>query len=97
GSSGNALLNDSNHPARSDASPRVIARNEHPISRANISSNALKVLYRLKEAGYQAFLVGGAVRDLLLGLHPKDFDVATNAHPDQVRRLFRNCRLIGRR
>lgn len=54
-------------------------------------------MYRLKEAGYQAFLVGGAVRDLLLGLHPKDFDVATNAHPDQVKQLFRNCRLIGRR
>jgi poly(A) polymerase len=79
------------------SSPRVYARDQHPISRANISSNALKVLYRLKEAGYQAFLVGGAVRDLLLGLSPKDFDVATNAHPDQVKQLFRNCRLIGRR
>jgi poly(A) polymerase len=55
------------------------------------------VLYRLKEAGYQGFLVGGAVRDLLLGLRPKDFDVATDALPDEVRRLFRNCRLIGRR
>ncbi len=55
------------------------------------------MLYRLKEAGYQAFLVGGAVRDLLLGIEPKDFDVATNAHPDQVKQLFRNCRLIGRR
>ncbi len=54
-------------------------------------------MYRLKEAGYQAFLVGGAVRDLLLGIQPKDFDVATNAHPDQVKQLFRNCRLIGRR
>nr|MBO2489519.1 polynucleotide adenylyltransferase PcnB [Gammaproteobacteria bacterium] len=77
--------------------PRVYARHEHPISRANISPNALKVLYRLKDAGYQAFLVGGAVRDLLLGVPPKDFDVATNAHPDQVKQLFRNCRLIGRR
>jgi poly(A) polymerase len=57
----------------------------------------LKVLYRLKEAGYQGFLVGGAVRDLLLGIRPKDFDVATNALPEEVRRLFRNCRLIGRR
>jgi poly(A) polymerase len=57
----------------------------------------LKVLYRLKEAGYQAYLVGGAVRDLLLGLKPKDFDVATDALPEDVRRLFRNCRLIGRR
>jgi poly(A) polymerase len=55
------------------------------------------VLYRLKDAGYQAFLVGGAVRDLLLGLAPKDFDIATDAHPEQVRKLFRNCRLIGRR
>ena len=77
--------------------PRVVARNEHPISRANISANALKVLYRLRDAGFQAFLVGGAVRDLLLGLHPKDFDIATNAHPDEVKQLFRNCRLIGRR
>jgi poly(A) polymerase len=77
--------------------PLIVARDGHPISRANISSNALKVLYRLKEAGYQAFLVGGAVRDLLLGIEPKDFDVATNAHPDQVKQLFRNCRLIGRR
>lgn len=93
------LLNDTKQlPASSDASgPRVVPRDQHPISRANISSNALKVLYRLKEAGYQAFLVGGAVRDLLLGLSPKDFDVATNAHPDQVKQLFRNCRLIGRR
>jgi poly(A) polymerase len=75
----------------------VIPRAEHSISRAQISPNALKVLYKLKEAGFQAFLVGGAVRDLLLGIKPKDFDVATNALPDEVRRLFRNCRLIGRR
>lgn len=75
----------------------VIPRADHSISRAAISPNALKVLYRLKEAGYQGFLVGGAVRDLLLGITPKDFDVATNALPDEVRRLFRNCRLIGRR
>jgi poly(A) polymerase len=78
-------------------SPLVIPRSEHSISRAAISPNALKVLYRLKEAGYQGFLVGGAVRDLLLGITPKDFDVATNALPEEVRRLFRNCRLIGRR
>ena len=75
----------------------VIPRSEHSISRAAISPNALKVLYRLKDAGYQGFLVGGAVRDLLLGITPKDFDVATNALPEEVRRLFRNCRLIGRR
>jgi poly(A) polymerase len=75
----------------------AIPRPEHPISRSSISPNALKVLYRLKDAGYQAFLVGGAVRDLLLGITPKDFDVATNALPEEVRLLFRNCRLIGRR
>jgi poly(A) polymerase len=91
-------LNDTNQASTQPAGgPRVVARNGHPISRANISSNALKVLYRLRDAGFQAFLVGGAVRDLLLDLHPKDFDIATNAHPDQVKQLFRNCRLIGRR
>src|SRR5579872_6383437 len=77
--------------------PRIISRAEHNISRSDISPNALRVLYRLNEAGFQAFLVGGCVRDLLLGRHPKDFDVATNALPDEVRSLFRNCRLIGRR
>jgi poly(A) polymerase len=76
---------------------RVIARDQHAISRRNISNGALRVLYRLNEAGFEAFLVGGAVRDLLLGGHPKDFDIATNATPEQVRGLFRNCRLIGRR
>ncbi|HSD74556.1 MAG TPA: polynucleotide adenylyltransferase PcnB [Steroidobacteraceae bacterium] len=77
--------------------PHIVPRSDHPISRAAISANALRVLYRLKDAGYQAFLVGGSVRDLLLGLRPKDFDIATNALPDEVRALFRNCRLIGRR
>ncbi|MGB5339211.1 MAG: polynucleotide adenylyltransferase PcnB [Gammaproteobacteria bacterium] len=77
--------------------PAVIPRSEHPISRANISPNALKVLYRLKDAGFQGHLVGGGVRDLLLGREPKDFDIATDATPDEVRGLFRNCRLIGRR
>ncbi|CAN5301149.1 polynucleotide adenylyltransferase PcnB [soil metagenome] len=76
---------------------RVIPRPRHNVSRSSISRNALKVLYRLKDAGYQAFLVGGGVRDLLLGREPKDFDIATDAHPDEVRELFRNCRLIGRR
>lgn len=76
---------------------RVIPRDAHPISRSRIAPDALRVLYRLKEAGYQAFLVGGCVRDLMLGLEPKDFDVATNALPEEVRRLFRNCRLVGRR
>ena len=76
---------------------RVIPREQHTISRKNISSGALRVLYRLNEVGFSAFLVGGAVRDLLLGGRPKDFDVATNATPEDVKRLFRNCRLIGRR
>lgn len=75
----------------------IIPRDQHSISRSNISDNALKVLYRLKNAGFQAFLVGGGVRDTLLGLNPKDFDVATNATPEQVTQLFRNARLIGRR
>lgn len=77
--------------------PRVIARGEHPISRDSISPNALRVMYRLSNAGYQACLVGGSVRDLLLGREPKDFDVATDARPEQIRELFRNSRLIGRR
>ncbi|WP_425501187.1 polynucleotide adenylyltransferase PcnB [Pseudoxanthomonas suwonensis] len=76
---------------------RSVPRDQHPISRKDISPNALRVLYRLREAGFGAYLVGGAVRDLLLGMHPKDFDVATDATPEQVKQLFRNCRLIGRR
>ncbi len=79
------------------AAPRIIPRSEHPISRSHISPNALRVLYRLREGGFMAFLVGGCVRDLLLGLEPKDFDVATDALPEEVKRLFRNCRLVGRR
>ncbi|WP_192813367.1 polynucleotide adenylyltransferase PcnB [Gallaecimonas xiamenensis] len=75
----------------------LIPRDEHSISRKDISDNALKVLYRLNKAGYEAYLVGGGVRDLLLGLHPKDFDIVTNARPDDIRKLFRNCRLVGRR
>lgn len=78
-------------------SPRIIPRQEHTISRRQISESALNVLYRLKNAGYDAYLVGGGVRDLLLGREPKDFDVVTNAHPEQIRELFRNSRLIGRR
>lgn len=76
---------------------RIIPRDAHNVSRRDISPNALRVLYRLREAGFGAYLVGGAVRDLLLGGHPKDFDVATDATPEQVKQLFRNCRLIGRR
>jgi len=76
---------------------RVYERSDHNISRDNISPNALKVLYRLKNAGFAGYLVGGGVRDLLLEQLPKDFDIATSATPDEVRQLFRNCRLIGRR
>jgi poly(A) polymerase len=76
---------------------RIHPRDQHNISRKAISPNALRVLYRLKDAGFGAYLVGGAVRDLLIGIQPKDFDVATDATPEQVKHLFRNCRLIGRR
>lgn len=79
------------------AGMQLIPRDAHPVSRRDISPNALRVLYRLREAGYQSYLVGGAVRDLLIGVIPKDFDVATDATPEQVKSLFRNCRLIGRR
>ncbi len=75
----------------------IIPREQHTISRKDISPNALRVLYRLRDAGFAGYLVGGAVRDLLVGGHPKDFDVATDATPEQVKQLFRNCRLIGRR
>jgi poly(A) polymerase len=77
--------------------PVVIARSDHPISRKSISQEALKVLYRLKDAGFEAAIVGGAIRDLLTGLVPKDFDVVTDATPEEVYALFRNCRLVGRR
>ena len=75
----------------------IIPRPEHSISRDNIDDIALKVLYRLHKAGYRAMLVGGGVRDLLLGHAPKDFDIATDAHPEDVKKLFSNSRLIGRR
>jgi len=77
--------------------PVVVPRSEHTVSRTRISENALKVMYRLYRSGFIAYLVGGAVRDLLLGRRPKDFDIGTNARPQQVRQLFRNARLIGRR
>ncbi len=83
--------------ANSDGVPRVLERSEHPISRKSIDKNALKVLYRLHNAGYKAYLVGGSVRDLMMGRTPKDFDVGTNARPNEVRRLFSNSRIIGRR
>jgi poly(A) polymerase len=81
----------------SDVSGTVIDRSGHRISRRSIPENVLKVLYRLHRSGYRAYLCGGSVRDLLMGRTPKDFDVVTDAHPSDVRRLFRNSRIIGRR
>lgn len=77
--------------------PRIIPRAEHPISRGYIDPDALRVLYRLHRSGYKGYLVGGSVRDLMTGRTPKDFDVGTDAKPNEVKRLFRNCRVIGRR
>ena len=79
------------------AGPVVYSRKEHCISRKNIDGDALKVLYRLNQLGYTAYLVGGGVRDLLMGRRPKDFDVGTSARPNELKRIFRNCFLIGRR
>src|SRR6266849_3987139 len=75
----------------------VVDRSSHSISRKRIPENVLKVLYRLHRSGYRAYLCGGSVRDLLVERTPKDFDVATDAHPTEIRRLFRNSRIIGRR
>ena len=75
----------------------LLERDHHPISRKQISPNAVRVLYKLAEAGHHGFLVGGGVRDLLLGKSPKDFDIATDASPEQLKSLFRNARIIGRR
>src|SRR3954469_21796584 len=79
------------------ADPRVVPRAEHTLSRRDVDPDALKVLYRLRQYNYAAYLVGGSVRDLLIGRRPKDFDIGTSAHPYQVKKLFRNCWIIGRR
>ena len=84
-------------PSVTPITPTIIPRKEHNVSRKWISPNAVRVLYKLKEHGYYAYLVGGGVRDLLLGREPKDFDIATDATPNEVKKVFRNCRLIGRR
>jgi poly(A) polymerase len=81
----------------STEAPVILPRSEHSISRKQIDENTLKVLYRLARSGHKAYLVGGGVRDLLLGRKPKDFDVGTDATPNQVKKLFRNCFLVGRR
>src|ERR1043165_1730521 len=79
------------------AEPRIVPRSEHTLSRKDIDPDALKVLYRLHQFEHTAYLVGGGVRDLLLARRPKDFDIGTSAHPAQVKKLFRNCWIIGRR
>lgn len=86
-----------NHKRGASRDPHIVPRDQHNISRKYISDGALKVLARLRASGFQAYLVGGSVRDLLLGKRPKDFDVATDATPEQVRGIFRNSRIIGRR
>ncbi len=77
--------------------PVILKESEHGLKREQIAWEALRVLTRLDEAGHKAYLCGGGVRDLLLGRTPKDFDVATDARPEEVKRIFRNCRIIGRR
>ncbi|MEN3339605.1 MAG: poly(A) polymerase [Acidobacteriota bacterium] len=79
------------------AEPTIVPRSQHTLSRRDVDPDALKVLYRLHEHNYVAYLVGGSVRDLLLNRRPKDFDIGTSAHPHQVKKLFRNCWIIGRR
>jgi len=77
--------------------PLIISRDQHPVSRKDIDVEALKVMYRLRDAGFSAYLVGGGVRDLYLGKTPKDFDISTDAHPGEIRKIFRNSRIIGKR
>ena len=77
--------------------PLIIPESEHPIRESQLDIEALKVLYRLRDAGFKGYLVGGGVRDLYLGKSPKDFDISTDARPGQLRKLFRNSRTIGRR
>ncbi|HDS17313.1 MAG TPA: polynucleotide adenylyltransferase PcnB [Proteobacteria bacterium] len=92
---GKANINPEGYPDKD--SPFIIDRAKHPISRKNIDGNALKILYRLRNSGFTAYLAGGAVRDMLLGEQPADFDIVTDASPKQLKRLFRNSRIIGRR
>ena len=77
--------------------PHIIPRSEHCVSRANIDDEVLKVLYRLRKLGHEAYVVGGAIRDMLRGKLPKDFDIATDATPSELRKIFRNSRVVGRR
>src|SRR5436305_7022073 len=90
-------VSDETNEASQPVEGTVIDRSEHSISRRRIPENVLKVLYRLHRSGYRAYLCGGSVRDLIMSRQPKDFDIATDAHPGEIRRLFRNSRIIGRR
>jgi poly(A) polymerase len=90
-------MDPENQPKIELEAPDILDRSRHRISRRDIDPDCLKVLYRLSSHGFTAYLVGGAVRDLLLGRRPADFDVGTNAHPNQIKKLFRNAFLIGRR
>ena len=85
------------HPGSLLPTPLIIPRQEHPVSRQYIDREALKVMYRLRDAGFLAYLVGGGVRDIYLGKIPKDFDISTSAKPNEIRKIFRNSRIIGRR
>jgi poly(A) polymerase len=91
----NSILNKNNSNIINQ--PLIVPREQHHISRKNINQDVLKVLYTLKNQGYQSYLVGGGVRDLLLGHKPKDFDVVTNAYPEKIKKLFRRCYIIGKR
>jgi poly(A) polymerase len=93
----NIWIHGGNRMNKEQSRPVIISRQEHGISRTLMNQNALRILYRLKDNGFIGYLVGGCVRDLLLGREPKDFDVVTNATPNEIKRLFRNCRLVGRR
>ena len=83
--------------AASETRPRILERADHPISRKKFDPDVVKVLYRLHRSGHKAYVVGGGVRDLMLGRRPKDWDIGTDARPPRIRRLFRNSRIIGRR
>ena len=84
-------------PGLRTSEPRVYASSKHPVRADQVSAGARQVTRKLQEAGFKAFVVGGAVRDLMLGIKPKDFDIATDAHPDKIKPLFRRAYVIGRR
>jgi poly(A) polymerase len=88
---------NSERPSTTELKRRILTRSEHSISRKKIAKSALDVMYHLRRSGHESYLVGGGVRDLLLGEQPKDFDIATDATPEQVKSTFRNCRIVGRR